>query len=231
MARATKRNVCVNQGEALRTSFVHRDGDAAPGRLIGYARVSTGDQNLALQIDALERAGCEAIFQDRGVSGSTRVRPGLTDAFAAMGPHDVLIVWRLDRLGRSLTHLVDVMTELERRRVGFASLTENIDTTSSAGRLVFHLMAALAEFERSLIAERTRAGLAAARSRGRRLGRPPRLSDEVREAAVVSVRLGRTVTEVAEAYGMHPRTLYRLLRTNASGRGSLKRPDKALGDL
>jgi DNA invertase Pin-like site-specific DNA recombinase len=139
--------------------------------LIGYARVSTEDQTLDLQRDALTKAGCERLFTDT-MSGASATRPGLTEALAFARPGDTLVVWRLDRLGRSLRHLIDTITDLAARGVGFRSLTESIDTTSSGGKLIFHIFGALAEFERDLIRERTNAGLVAARSRGRSGGRP-----------------------------------------------------------
>ena len=139
--------------------------------LIGYARVSTDDQTLDLQRDALLKASCDRILTDT-MSGATATRPGLGDALTYARPGDTLVVWRLDRLGRSLRHLIETVTDLERRGVGFKSLTESIDTTSSGGKLIFHIFGALAEFERDLIRERTQAGLVAARSRGRRGGRP-----------------------------------------------------------
>lgn len=138
---------------------------------IGYARVSTQDQTLALQQDALKAAGCDHIFTDT-LSGALAERPGLTDALAYVRPGDTLVVWRLDRLGRSLKNLIEVVTTLEGRGIGFKSLTESIDTTTSGGKLIFHVFGALAEFERDLIRERTKAGLAAARARGRQGGRP-----------------------------------------------------------
>lgn len=188
----------------------HRSAKPA---LIGYVRVSTDEQNLDLQRDALRQIGCRQIFEDRGVSGKERSRPGLDAAIEALAAGDVLVVWRLDRLGRSLAHMIALIDELAARGIGFRSLTESFDAGSSGGRLVFHLMAALAEFERALISERTRAGLAAARSRGKRLGRPPSTTDKQRAAALRSVRSGRTVREVAEAHGMHQRTLYRIVAT------------------
>lgn len=121
--------------------------------LIGYARVSTDEQNLELQLDALKRAGCRKIYQDAGVSGTVALRPGLEKAFAALRTGDTLVVWRLDRLGRSLGHLIQTIGQLEKRSVHFRSLTETIDTSSSGGRLVFHLMGAMAEFEHALISE------------------------------------------------------------------------------
>jgi DNA invertase Pin-like site-specific DNA recombinase len=134
------------------------------GHLLGYARVSTMDQDLALQQDALTAAGCYRIFADTA-SGALDARPSLAEVVNQLRPGDTLVVWRLDRLGRSIRHLIDFLADLDRREVGFRSLTESIDTTSPGGRLVFHLFAALAEFERELIRERTLAGLAAARAR------------------------------------------------------------------
>jgi DNA invertase Pin-like site-specific DNA recombinase len=179
---------------------------------IGYARVSTEEQNLILQITALEKAGCERILTDKGVSGSIRTRPGLDEALAMLSPTDKLIVWRLDRLGRSLVHLVQLLEILGQREIKFQSLTENIDTTSSGGRLVFHMMAALAEFERGLISERTRAGMAAARAQGRQMGRRRSLTDE---QCISALRMmeenGLSFEDVANQYQVHPRTLRRLL--------------------
>jgi DNA invertase Pin-like site-specific DNA recombinase len=145
--------------------------------LIGYARVSTDDQNLDLQRDALQKAGCEQIFTDR-ISGTKDRRPGLEEALSHLRSGDTLVVWRLDRLGRSLRHLIDTVTTLQERGIGFKSLTESIDTTTSGGKLVFHIFGALAEFEREIIRERTNAGLQAARARGRNGGRPKKLTNK-----------------------------------------------------
>jgi DNA invertase Pin-like site-specific DNA recombinase len=148
--------------------------------LIGYARVSTQEQTLALQQDALTQAGCERIFTD-AISGMQAERPGLAEALKFARPGDTVVVWRLDRLGRSLKHLIETITALNARGVGFKSLTEQIDTTTSGGKLIFHVFGALAEFERDLIRERTQAGLQAARSRGRVGGRPQSLTPEQQE--------------------------------------------------
>src|SRR5438094_3385927 len=145
------------------------------GHLIGYARVSTTDQDLSLQLEALRQAGCRAawIFRDT-TSGAQTTRPGLEACLRALEPGDTLVVWRLDRLGRSMTHLVTVIEELLGRQVGFRALCDGaIDTTTASGELVFNIFSALAQFERRLIQERTKAGLAAARARGRKGGRPP----------------------------------------------------------
>src|SRR5690242_5876198 len=143
---------------------------------IGYARVSTGEQTLDLQLDALKRAGCERVYRDVA-SGAKTDRRGLTDALDHLRDGDTLVVWRLDRLGRSLRHLIETNTDLDKRGISFKSLTEQIDTTTSGGKLVFHIFGALAEFERDLIKERTTAGLAAARARGRVGGRPKKLAE------------------------------------------------------
>jgi DNA invertase Pin-like site-specific DNA recombinase len=144
---------------------------------VGYARVSTHEQNLSLEKVALKEAGCGKIFLDH-VSGAKAERLGLEEAKAYVREGDTLVVWRLDRLGRSLKHLIETVTALEERGVGFQSLQESINTTTSGGRLVFHIFGALAEFERNLIRERTRAGLAAARARGRKGGRPRALDEK-----------------------------------------------------
>ena len=144
--------------------------------LIGYARVSTDEQSLALQIDALARAGCGRVFEDSGVSGALASRPALDKALESLRAGDTLVTWRLDRLGRSLSHLISFVAKLESKGVAFTSLTEAIDTRTASGRLLFHVMGALAEFERSLISERTKAGMAAARLRGKVLGRPGKVA-------------------------------------------------------
>jgi DNA invertase Pin-like site-specific DNA recombinase len=150
---------------------------------IGYARVSTTEQNLDLQRDALKRAGCDKIIEDT-VSGGKVHRSGLERVRESLRPGDVLVVWRLDRLGRSLKHLIDLMAELEGQGIGFQSVTESIDTTTPGGKLVFHIFGALAEFERNLIRDRTHAGLEAVRARGRKGGRRKKLNDKQRALAV-----------------------------------------------
>ncbi len=175
--------------------------------LIGYARVSTQDQNSELQLDALTAAGCEQIFQEK-LSGKNRERPELETCLKVLRPGDRLIVWRLDRLGRSLTDLVEIVHNLQLRNIGFQSLTESIDTVSAGGKLIFHIFAALAEFERNLIKERTIAGLAAARARGRKGGRKAKLtkSDTRKVAAMLSDPM-MTKTEVAKHFGVTRVTL------------------------
>src|SRR3954471_23379607 len=166
--------------------------------LIGYARVSTIDQTLALQQDALTAAGCAELYTDT-VSGSVTTRPGLTQALSHLRAGDTLVVWRLDRLGRSLPHLIETVSQLQEQGIGFRSLQEQIDTTTSSGKLVFHVFGALAEFERDLIRERTHAGLAAARRRGRLFGRPKVLSpQEVKQLQTLAQDDRNTVGEICQ---------------------------------
>jgi DNA invertase Pin-like site-specific DNA recombinase len=177
--------------------------------LIGYARISTTDQTLALQKDALQKAGCEQIFTDQ-VSGTKTERKGLTEALSHLRAGDTLIVWRLDRLGRSLRHLIDTVTELHEKGIGFKSLQENIDTTTSGGKLVFHIFGALAEFEREIIRERTNAGLASARSRGRAGGRPKTLTPrQVQILRNMAADTSLTVADICQTLGIGRTTYYR----------------------
>lgn len=173
---------------------------------------------MDLQLQALERAGCDKVYTDHGHSGSKFNRPGLEQAIHALSAGDTLVVWRLDRLGRSLSGLVDLMDRLGRGGVHFHSVTESINTASSGGRLMFHMMAALAEFERSVISERTRAGLSAARARGKQLGRPRALSEEQVQIASNVLAVDRLqLHEVARDLNVSPRTLRRRLADRASG--------------
>lgn len=176
----------------------------------GYARVSTQDQNLDLQIAALKRANCDSIYTDKGISGAKAARPGLSDLKGKLKSGDTLVVWRLDRLGRSLRYLVETIDRLGKENIHFISLTESIDTTTSGGRLLFHMMAALAEFERSLISERTRAGMAAARANGRQLGRRPALSPAQHKEAILALTNQVPLEKVAQKYSVHPRTIRRI---------------------
>ncbi len=178
--------------------------------LIGYARVSTLDQNPELQTDELTKVGCRRIFTDIA-SGARSDRPELRAALDFLKPSDVLVVWRLDRLARSLADLIAILTGLIDRSVGFRSLRENIDTTTSGGKLIFHIFGALAEFERDLIRERTQAGLAAARARGRVGGRPTKLTADQTAMARDLLATGKSGSEVAKAFGVGRSTLYRAL--------------------
>ena len=185
--------------------------------LVGYARVSTTEQSLAPQTDALRAAGCETIFEDCA-SGARAERPGLTEALAHVRRGDTLVVWKLDRLGRSMAHLIETVRMLEDRGVGFRSLTEGVDTTTSGGTLVFHLFGALAQFERDLIRERTRAGLKAAEARGRKGGRKPVVTAERLTRARALVASGLTVREASARLKIGKTSLYEALRTtNHSG--------------
>jgi DNA invertase Pin-like site-specific DNA recombinase len=187
--------------------------------IIAYARVSTTEQNLDLQRDALKRSGCERIIEETASGGKVQ-RSGLERVQEMLRQGDVLAVWRLDRLGRSLKHLIEVMGGLEDQGIGFHSVTESIDTTTPGGKLVFHIFGALAEFERNLIRERTYAGLAAARARGKVGGRRRKLGEKQR---VVSVDLYRqkkhTIVEICKAVGISRPTLYRYVREASGGTG------------
>jgi DNA invertase Pin-like site-specific DNA recombinase len=181
--------------------------------LIGYARVSTQDQNLDLQKDALHKAGCEQIYEDR-VSGTKARRPGLEQAFSHLREGDTFVVWRLDRLGRSLRHLIDTVTELQEKGIGFKSLTENIDTTTTGGRLVFNIFSSLAQFEAEIIRERTLAGLQAARARGRRGGPKHKLTDEQVQMAQTLYDTQMPVNEICNTLGISRSTFYRYVKAN-----------------
>lgn len=183
------------------------------GQLLGYARVSTLDQDPALQTDALDAAGCFRVWTDKA-SGKLDKRPQLDRVLDQLRPGDTLVVWRLDRLGRSMKHLIAVVSDLEERGIGFRSLTENIDTTTAAGKLIFHIFGALAEFERELIVERTQAGLAAARARGRKGGRRTVMTPEKLKVArqmLDDPDADHTVAKVAETIGVSRSALYRAL--------------------
>jgi len=186
------------------------------GMLIGYARVSTQDQNLELQTEALQRAGCEKIFEDR-MSGSRAERPGLAQAREGLRAGDTLVVWKLDRLGRSVKHLVDLVGELQQQGVQFKSLTDTIDTGTASGRFFFHVMASLAEMERELIVERTRAGLDVARQLGRTGGRKRQMTESKIKAAKKLLSSGVAARDVASNLGVSVPTLYRWLPASTHG--------------
>ena len=179
---------------------------------IGYARVSTYDQNIEMQMRALRAAGCVKIHSDQGLSGASRSRPGLVRSLSELSAGDTLVIWRLDRLGRSLSHLIEVVDELGRKEIGLYSITESIDTASAGGILIFHIMGALAEFERALIIERTRAGVAAARKRGQVLGRRRKLNDAQIVHARAAIAAGsESVASMARLLGVERSTLWRAL--------------------
>lgn len=187
--------------------------------LVGYARVSTQDQDPALQLDALKAAGCEKVFTEKA-SGAQRERPQLQAALDYMREGDTLVIWKLDRLARSLKQLIETVEGLAARGIGLRSLTEAIDTTTSGGKLIFHIFGALAEFERGVIRERTRAGLDAARARGRTGGRPSALSpDDLAAAKALLCDPDITVEQVARRLGVVPSTLYRHI---PGGRSAVK---------
>lgn len=185
--------------------------------LIGYERVSTDDQNLNLQHDALQMAGCEKIFSDT-MSGAKADRPGLQAAFEFARSGDTIVVWRLDRLGRSLKDLIALVEELESRKIGFRSLQESIDTTSSGGKLIFHMFGALAEFERNLIRERTQAGLQAARARGRKGGRRQKLTpQQIDIGKSLAADPQRSVSSICQHLRISRPTYYRYIASTVKG--------------
>jgi len=190
---------------------------------IGYARISTKDQNLELQIDALKKAGCEKIYQDIA-SGARSERPALNEMVQNLRPGDVLVIWKLDRLGRSLNHLISLVNNLIDKKIGLKSLNDAIDTTTAQGRLSFNLFASLAEFERDLIRERTQAGLTAARARGRHGGRPKGLPQKAEATACAAETLYKegklTVNEISQKLGIAKSTLYAYLRHRGVAIGS-----------
>jgi DNA invertase Pin-like site-specific DNA recombinase len=201
------------------------DGQQLGYALLGYARVSTAEQHLDLQVDALRAAGCYRIFTDTA-SGARAARPALEQVLDQLRPGDTLVVWRLDRLGRSLRHLVETVAALAERGVGFRSLQEQIDTTTPGGKLVFHVFCALAEFERDLIRERTTAGLAAARARGRKGGRPPAMTpDKIRMARELYASRQHTVAAIAKTLGVSRASVYRHLPAAAAA-GDSDQPDR-----
>ena len=183
--------------------------------LLGYARISTKDQNLDLQIDALKMEGCELIFKDT-ISGTKTDRPALDKMMELARSGDIIVVWKLDRLGRSLKHLVELIALLIEKGIGFKSLNDNIDTTTSQGRLIFNIFASLAEFERDLISERTKAGLQAARSRGRTGGRPKGLSESAKLKAIVCETLYKegnlSISQICTQLSLSKNTFYSYLK-------------------
>ena len=192
-------------------------GHEAGVALIGYARVSTVEQSLALQRDALKGVGCDVLFEDHA-SGAKAERRGLAEALSYLRRGDTLVVWKLDRLGRSMVHLIDTVRGLEARGVGFRSITEGIDTTTAGGTLIFHIFGALAQFERDLIRERTGAGLKAAEQRGRKGGRKPVVTPDKLARAQAHIAAGLTVREAAARVKIGKTALYQALAGKKSGR-------------
>jgi DNA invertase Pin-like site-specific DNA recombinase len=176
--------------------------------VVGYARISTHVQNLELQLSALKKAGCKKLYQDK-ISGTKTNRPGLTLALEVVRKGDMLVVWKLDRLGRTVKGLIDLTKQLQRKGVHFKSITDNIDTSTSSGRFFFHVMASLAQMERELIAERTKAGLAAARAKGRVGGRKRKMTQSKIESAKKLLAAGTLPKDVAQNLGVSVATLYR----------------------
>lgn len=184
----------------------------ATGRRIGYARVSTKDQKLRMQMDALQAVDCEKIFKDHGVSGAKAKRPGLDDLLAELKPGDTVIVFKLDRLGRSVLDLSDLLVRFRDQDIGFVSIAEGINTTTPGGKLVYHLFSAFAEFQRDIIIENTQAGLEAAKKRGSRLGRPRKLRlEQVLEAWDKVINGGSSAVELASELNVSPATLLRAI--------------------
>jgi len=186
---------------------------------IGYARVSTKDQNLSLQTDAFEKEGCKVIYQEK-VSGAKTDRQELRKMIDQLREGDIVVIWKLDRLGRSLRDLINIMTEIQDKKAGLKSLNDSIDTTTPHGKLTFHLFAALAEFEKDIIRERTKAGLEAARARGRRGGRPKGLTKEARDKAMIAETLYKqgkmSVSEICKHLGIARSTLYKYLKQESA---------------
>jgi len=187
--------------------------------LIGYARVSTQDQTLNLQLDALEKIGCKEIFTDT-ISGAKLERKGLDQALSYVQEGDTLVVWKQDRLGRSLKHLIETITNLNNRKIGFKSLTENIDSTTSGGKLIFHIFGALAEFERDIIRERTKAGLQSARARGRRGGKPKSSSLNTPKKIAIAQALyndkTNSIEDICKTLNISRATLYRYIQAKTN---------------
>jgi DNA invertase Pin-like site-specific DNA recombinase len=199
---------------ALRNCIALSDTFAIPLRnmLIGYARVSTGEQDTAAQIAALKTAGCEVIFSEKA-SGGRWDRPELHKLLSQLRKGDVLVVWKLDRLSRSLRDVLTIMERVQEKKAGFRSLTESVDTTTPAGRMMMQMVGAFAEFERAMLKERTHAGLDAARKEGRIGGRPPKLKPQQRLEIVRLVKKGKkTAADAARLFGVHPATVSRLLQ-------------------
>ena len=207
-------NACYNQHTTNALDLKHK----RRGMKVGYARVSTGEQNEDLQVDALKKAECEKWFVEKA-SGAKFDRKVLKETLEYLRPGDVFVVWKLDRAGRSLQHLITILNDLKSRNIGFISLTEHIDTTTPGGRLIFHVMGALAEFERDLIRERTNAGLASARARGRFGGRKRVISNgKEKQIQMLMANPDMSIAEIIEATGVSRSTLYRYRKAGGKGK-------------
>lgn len=205
MYRAEKLRVSVMEEAKTTSKF--------KGRKIGYVRVSDAEQTENLQLDSLKLAACDVIYGDHGVSGSIKYRKGLDELLASLTDGDTLVVWKLDRLGRSTIHLLQLLDDLRKRGVDFRAITQGIDTTTAVGRMLYGQLAVFAEFEREQIRERTKAGMAAARKRGVHIGRPRKLTiAQIRSARAKIADRSDTITHLAKSYGVAPLTLSRALR-------------------
>lgn len=184
------------------------------GRVLGYARVSTEEQHLDLQVDALQDAGCIHVYSDQGISAVAKYRKGFEDVLTELQPGDVLVIWKMDRAFRSLRHALDVLEQLENRDIQFRSLTDQIDTTTPMGKCMYQIRNAFAELERNLISERTKAGMAAARKRGKHIGRPKKLTNKQIEWArgQLSEQSPATISSISKKLDISPKTLKRYLR-------------------
>ena len=187
------------------------------GRIIGYARVSTEEQHLDLQLDALERAECDVIYKDQGVSAVAKQRNGFEAALSELNDGDILVIWKMDRAFRSLRHALDVLEEFENRNIQFRSLTDQIDTTTPMGKCMYQVRNAFAELERNLISERTKAGMEAARKRGAVIGRPRKLTDDDLDAAQAKINVGSTINSIAKELGVAGKTLSHNLKKRDNG--------------
>ncbi|MFQ6550604.1 recombinase family protein [Aestuariibius sp. 2305UL40-4] len=197
----------------MTTEFLGGPSRSCRGRRIGYVRVSDKDQTEALQIDALRQAGCTVIYGDHGVSGAITTRRGLADLIDSLRSGDTLVVWKLDRLGRSTIHLLQLLADLRARKIDFIALTQGIDTTTAVGRMLCGQLAVFAEFERDLISDRTKAGMAAAKRRGKHVGRPKALTEgQIRRARRQIDRKGASVRQLASRLKVTPQTLARAIK-------------------
>ena len=214
--KAQRSTTGKNEDFCEATLNCHADKDKM-GRRLGYARVSTDEQSLSLQLDALKAAQCDFIFEEK-ISGKSKVLPALEQALQALQPHDKIIVWRLDRLGRSFRHLVDVADRIKERNAHIVSVSDGIDTSTTMGEVIYRIMSVFADLEHKSIVERTVAGLAATRARGQRLGRPPKLSAPQIAEAKSMLAKGQPVKAVAFRFGVDQSTIFRVKRESRPSR-------------